>query len=62
VYQSDTTCFAIAFSDALDDAVAWCEERHPVARDEQVGLHTANLIANFPPIERVAGMDLLRDM
>ena len=61
VYQSNTTCFAIALDNALNHAIAGSEERHPIASDEHIGLHLADTATDFYPIEWVAGMDLLAD-
>ena len=62
VYQCDSARFAVAFGEALNDTVAGSKERHPVARDKQVGLLVANMTTNFDPVERVARMDLLANV
>jgi len=47
---------------ALDCTKAGSKERHPVARDKQVGLHVANVATDFDPVEWVARMDLLANV
>lgn len=62
VYQCDSACLAIAFGNALNDTIAWCEERHPIAGDKQIWLLTADILPYAQPVEWVAGVYALRDV